>query len=93
MVRLMLVVAPIACVLAGITVSQTYFNFIGEASEVLHGPGKKKVLSHRQAKKVQHASKGFEFLDSKRGYIAAAVVTVLTLMLSSYVYHCTWVRR
>lgn len=87
MVRLMLVLAPVMCILSGITVSHLLSKYIKsvEPSTVLsssHAPA---------AAKDYKKSKKFEQQSGVKNEIALAFVGILTFFLITYTFHCTWV--
>ncbi|XP_026481454.1 dolichyl-diphosphooligosaccharide--protein glycosyltransferase subunit STT3A-like [Ctenocephalides felis] len=92
MVRLMLVLAPVMCILSGIAVSSLLLTYMkqlddntGHTTNVGGGGGfKRKDVSDRKAKKLESRS-------PLRKQIATAFVCIMTLLLISYTYHCTWV--
>ncbi|XP_013112404.1 dolichyl-diphosphooligosaccharide--protein glycosyltransferase subunit STT3A [Stomoxys calcitrans] len=83
MVRLMLVLAPVMCVLSGIAVSHLLAKYI-KSMEAASAAGKP-VESKRQYKKMEQQSGGV------KKEVAIAFVGVVTMMLIVYTFHCTWV--
>lgn len=82
MVRLMLVLAPVMCVLSGIAVSHLLSKYI------------KSVDTSGQAAKQLDAkkhSKKFEQQPGVKNEIAIAFVGLMTFLLITYTFHCTWV--
>eukprot|EP00741_Cyanophora_paradoxa_P009382 tig00000144_g9088.t1 len=77
MVRLMLVLAPAACVLSGVAVSSTL----------------KTYMRHIRAKKAdpKKAAKADPNAISIQKEVAYVMVVGLTLLLCFYIFHCTWV--
>ncbi|KAI8121247.1 hypothetical protein FF38_13907 [Lucilia cuprina] len=82
MVRLMLVLAPVMCVLSGIAVSHLLAKYI---KSVEAASSSKPVESRRQYKKLEQQSGGV------KKEVALAFVGIVTLMLIVYTFHCTWV--
>ncbi|KAL5277580.1 STT3A family protein [Megaselia abdita] len=84
MVRLILVLAPVMCMLSGITVSHLltkYVNFI-------ETPFAEKVVPKVKQKRHQ---KKLEQQVGVKNEIAVGFVVVLTVMLITYTFHSTWV--
>uniref|UniRef100_A0A1A9W8N8 Dolichyl-diphosphooligosaccharide--protein glycosyltransferase subunit STT3A n=1 Tax=Glossina brevipalpis TaxID=37001 RepID=A0A1A9W8N8_9MUSC len=82
MVRLMLVLAPVMCILSGIAISHLLAKYI---KSVEAGTSSKTVESRRQYKKLEQQSGGV------KSEVAIALVGVITFMLIVYTFHCTWV--
>ncbi|CAH1117908.1 unnamed protein product [Phaedon cochleariae] len=78
MVRLMLVLAPVMCILSGITISHLLTKFMKNVE-----PPNKQV-EHKKHKK-QEANMML------KNEISTMFVTVVTVLLISYTFHCTWV--
>lgn len=76
MVRLMLVLAPVMCILSGIAVSHLLTKFLKQ-------PENPKQSDKRNRK--QDANVSFRHL------ISNAFIMVITILLISYTFHCTWV--
>lgn len=82
MVRLMLVLAPVMCVLSGIAVSHLLSKYIRS----LEASSSSKVAeSKRQYKKLEQQSGGV------KAEVAMAFVGIISCMLVAYTFHCTWV--
>ncbi|XP_021949109.1 dolichyl-diphosphooligosaccharide--protein glycosyltransferase subunit STT3A [Folsomia candida] len=81
MVRLMLVLAPVMCVLGGIAVS----SLLGKYMKDLDWGGKTQE-KQRPVKTKEAASP-----QGKRQEVAIAFVGMLTLFMVMYALHCTWV--
>ncbi|CAH1113755.1 unnamed protein product [Psylliodes chrysocephalus] len=77
MVRLMLVLAPIMCILSGITISHLLTKFMKNMDTP-------KQSEHKKYKKTE-ANASF------RSEISSIFVVVVTVLLISYTFHCTWV--
>lgn len=75
MVRLMLVLAPVMCVLSGIGVSGLLSSFMRNL-EVFNNKGKKKKVDMTYPLKTE---------------VASFVVLMMTVFLVAYTFHCTWV--
>jgi len=78
MVRLMLVLAPVMCILSGIGASSMLSTYMTQYLESSSKVPEKKLKKNESSK-------------SMKSEIATAFVTMLTFMLISYVFHCTWV--
>jgi len=76
MVRLMLVLAPVMCILSGIGVSSTLTTYM-----------KNLDVAHKDKK----ANKKPDHNYPVKNEIATAVVTMMTVFLLTYTFHCTWV--
>lgn len=87
MVRLMLVLAPVMCVLSGITISHLLFKYI---RSVDNPPFLSSSSSTTTAGRDKKAKK-LENQVGVKNEIAMAFIFVLTFMLISYTFHCTWV--
>lgn len=74
MVRLMLVLAPVMCILSGIGVSATLTNYM-------------KNLEVKKEKKPKRADSTYPLKNE----VATGVVFMMTAMLITYTFHCTWV--
>lgn len=77
MVRLMLVLAPVMCILSGIAVSHLLTKFMKNVDG-------KNVNEHRRNKKLESNL-------VLRNEISATFVTIVCALLVSYTFHCTWV--
>ncbi|VEN43449.1 unnamed protein product [Callosobruchus maculatus] len=77
MVRLMLVLAPIMCILSGITVSHLLTKFMKNVDQP-------KQVEHKKYKKMEANS-------TLKNEIATTFVAVMCVLLISYTFHCTWV--
>uniref|UniRef100_A0A914WPH7 Dolichyl-diphosphooligosaccharide--protein glycosyltransferase subunit STT3A n=1 Tax=Plectus sambesii TaxID=2011161 RepID=A0A914WPH7_9BILA len=77
MVRLMLVLAPVMCILAGIAVSSTLNTYM-----------KNLDVSQKQRGKL---AKGGDRNYPYKNEVAWGVVAILTGFLMTYGFHCTWV--
>lgn len=75
MVRLMLVLAPVMCILSGIAVSGLLSSFMKNLD----------MLSSRSKKKKTDVSYPL------KNEVASFVVVLLTIFLMTYTFHCTWV--
>ncbi|XP_050539389.1 dolichyl-diphosphooligosaccharide--protein glycosyltransferase subunit STT3A [Daktulosphaira vitifoliae] len=78
MVRLMLVLAPVMCILSGIGVSSMLSTYMSQYLE-------------SSVKVPEKKSKKNEDNKSLKGEIATAFIALVTFMMISYVFHCTWV--
>ena len=96
MVRLMLVLAPVMCVLAGIAVSaslSSYMKYFDGGSATTGGM----TNSIGGGQKGHHKSggRGFKGKDTaedeeQRRNVAFFFVGIVTMMLGSYAIHCVW---
>jgi len=77
MVRLMLVLAPVMCILSGIAVSSLLVTYMRQIDEV-------KVERKTRSSKFE----GNYFMRSE---VATAFVCVMSVFLVMYTLHCTWV--
>lgn len=77
MVRLMLVLAPVMCILSGIAVSSLLVTYMKQIDEV-------KVERKTRSSKFE----GNYFMRSE---VATAFVCVMSVFLVMYTLHCTWV--
>lgn len=88
MVRLMLVLAPVMCILSGIAVSHLLTKFIRNVDT-------SGAASGTEATKRQEPSKKSKKTDSQgkgvKNEIAIGFVLLMTFMLITYTFHCTWV--
>ncbi|KAK2175857.1 hypothetical protein NP493_702g03053 [Ridgeia piscesae] len=75
MVRLMLVLAPVMCILSAIAVSSTLNTHM------------KNLDVSRQDKKAKKTDINYPFKNE----VATTVVVLVTLFLVTYTFHCTWV--
>lgn len=75
MVRLMLVLAPVMCILSGIAVSSTLSTYMKNL-DVVH-----------KDKKVKKGDINYPVKNE----VATAVVAMMTVFLITYTFHCTWV--
>jgi len=76
MVRLMLVLAPVMCILAGIAVSATLNTYM------------KNLESNKREKK---GSKKADTSYPLKNEVASVVILIITAMLVTYTFHCNWV--
>lgn len=77
MVRLMLVLAPVMCVLSGIAVSSVLSLYVRNLE----------YLDTTKAKKAKKMDPSYPV----KGEIAGFVVLMMTFFLVTYTFHCTWV--
>lgn len=76
MVRLMLVLAPVMCILSGIAVSAMLTIYMRQVDP---------------SKTADKKSKKFDSHFTMKSEIATAFVGMITFLLISYTFHCTWV--
>lgn len=86
MVRLMLVLAPVMCVISGITVSHLLTKYIKSPAAAASSAGTNNP-SVKDAKKT----KKFEQQSGVQKEVAWAFVGIMTFLLITYTFHCTWV--
>merc|ERR1719445_1074503 len=90
MVRLMLVLAPVMCILGGIAVSSslsTYMKYLDkEKTGQAMSNGKQGNIGKQNRNKV-----GVTDDNSQKEGIAWFFVLMMTLFLVTYTFHCTWV--
>merc|ERR1719427_1789182 len=84
MVRLMLVLAPVACILAGIGISQTLFTYLKNL-EVSSSKEPAKPQSRRNAKQGGDPSYPI------KSEVATFMVGLIAFFFITYTFHCTWV--
>uniref|UniRef100_A0A2M4A226 Dolichyl-diphosphooligosaccharide--protein glycosyltransferase subunit STT3A n=1 Tax=Anopheles triannulatus TaxID=58253 RepID=A0A2M4A226_9DIPT len=88
MVRLMLVLAPVMCILSGIAISQLFAKYIrnvdigGLATPAGPGAGEGRKAKARIA---------YEQQTPVKQEVAIGFVLLLTFLLITYTFHCTWV--
>lgn len=75
MVRLMLVLAPVMCILSGITVSSILNTFM------------RNLDISRKDKKARKAEANYPIKNE----VATGVVLMMSIFLLTYTFHCTWV--
>lgn len=76
MVRLMLVLAPVACILSGISVSTILTTYM-----------KNLDVSRRDRKTAKKTDPTYPIKNE----VATAMVGLMSLLLITYTFHCTWV--
>ncbi|XP_052872596.1 dolichyl-diphosphooligosaccharide--protein glycosyltransferase subunit STT3A isoform X2 [Anopheles cruzii] len=84
MVRLMLVLAPVMCILSGIAVSQLMMKYIRNVD--VGGSVTGKSASSRKAK-----ARAYEQQTPVKPEVAIGFVLLVTFLLVTYTFHCTWV--
>ena len=87
MVRLMLVLAPVMCVISGITVSHLLSKYIKSTPATVASTSTATVSTNKDFKK----SKKFEQQSGVKKEFAWAFVGLMTFLLITYTFHCTWV--
>lgn len=83
MVRLMLVLAPVMCILSGIAISQTLKTYMKNLDDIVQAPVA-----------VQNTKKTSKKVDSNypvKNEVASGVVFMMCIFLIMYSFHCTWV--
>jgi len=89
MVRLMLVLAPVMCVLSGIGISSiltTYMRNLDVNQVKKNASGTSSNPSSSRARRTDDSSS-----YPRKNEIALGVVCMMTFFLMTYVFHCTWV--
>lgn len=86
MVRLMLVLAPVMCVISGITVSHLLSKYIKNPATVAP-TSTAAVSTNKDYKKF----KKFEQQAGVKKEVGWAFVGIMTFLLITYTFHCTWV--
>lgn len=81
MVRLMLVLAPVMCILSGITVS----HLLTKYTRAVADNASNKVTD------AQKKNKKFEQQSTINNKVAIGFITIVTFLLITYTFHCTWV--
>lgn len=81
MVRLMLVLAPVMCILSGIAVS----HLLSKYMKCIETPGAAKTIEVKKSKKLEQQQ------PAVKSEFAIGFVGLLTFMLITYTFHCTWV--
>merc|ERR1719186_372718 len=84
MVRLMLVLAPVMCILSGIAVSSSLSTYM----KYLDPPGSPTVKT--APSKGQRVKQDSTSYPQKEG-VATFFVCMMTVFLITYTFHCTWV--
>ncbi|XP_014666610.1 PREDICTED: dolichyl-diphosphooligosaccharide--protein glycosyltransferase subunit STT3A-like [Priapulus caudatus] len=82
MVRLMLVLAPVMCILSGIAVSATLGTYFGNIDAVGAAQRPRSVAGRKKA--VDHT---YTFKNE----VAWGVILLVSFFLVTYTFHCTWV--
>lgn len=90
MVRLMLVLAPVMCILSGIAASHLLSKYIKNVDTSVVSANEKSQNTQRpdvskKYKKYEQQNKGV------KSEIALGFVVLLSFMLITYTFHCTWV--
>lgn len=84
MVRLILVLAPVMCMLSGIAVSHLLTKHIKFIESPFGEKVQPKLKQKRHSKKLEHET-------GVKREIAIGFVGVVTVMLITYTFHSTWV--
>lgn len=90
MVRLMLVLAPAACMISAVAISLTYDTFMDIIALHLKTERDENNSDEKSTSKKQKKQKKTETTPFPK-YVAVGIVTGLTVLLVLYVRHCTWV--
>lgn len=91
MVRLMLVLAPVMCVISGITVSHLLSKYIKSTPATIPASSSSSSTATVSASKDFKKSKKFEQQSGVKKEFAYAFVAMMTFLLITYTFHCTWV--
>lgn len=98
MVRLMLVLAPVMCVLSGIAVSHLLSKYVKTATEgrgaTSSASGVDQPVSSSSAESSSNRRRKLEQQQQQQSVgseTAMAFVGLVTFMLITYTFHCTWV--
>ena len=89
MVRLMLVLAPVMCILGGIAVSSslsTYMKYLDKEKTSQHVANGKPSNAGKQGRNKPDSTD-----NSQKEGIAWFFVMMMTFFLITYTFHCTWV--
>ncbi|XP_053662384.1 dolichyl-diphosphooligosaccharide--protein glycosyltransferase subunit STT3A [Anopheles marshallii] len=85
MVRLMLVLAPVMCILSGIAISHLLTKYIRNMDAGGAGVATVTESSNRKTKAR------YEQQSSVKNEVAVGFVLLVTFLLITYTFHCTWV--
>lgn len=95
MVRLMLVLAPVMCILGGIAVSHLLSKFIKNVDTSAVSTSFTPNTTEKDTKPVRNEGKKSRKYEKEdkgiKSEIAIGFVVVMTFMLITYTFHCTWV--
>lgn len=88
MVRLMLVLAPVMCILSGIGISSILTIYMRnlDATQVKKSTTSTTATSSTRARRTDDSSS-----YPRKNEVALGVVCMMTFFLMTYVFHCTWV--
>ncbi|XP_072176036.1 dolichyl-diphosphooligosaccharide--protein glycosyltransferase subunit STT3A-like [Diadema setosum] len=78
MVRLMLVLAPVMCILSGIGISSVLNNYMKNLDI---------VKAEKKSTKKEYGDNAYPIKNE----VASAIVLLVTFFLITYTFHCTWV--
>jgi len=76
MVRLMLVLAPVMCILSGIAISSVLYTYMKNLDS-----------NNKQDKKLKKSEDNYP----KKSEIASVIIFIMCIFLTNYAFHCTWV--
>ncbi|PIK39946.1 putative dolichyl-diphosphooligosaccharide--protein glycosyltransferase subunit STT3A [Apostichopus japonicus] len=79
MVRLMLVLAPVMCILSGIGISSILNNYM------------KNLDINKQEKKTSRKAENTDASYPIKNEVATGMIILMTFFLITYTFHCTWV--
>ena len=92
MVRLMLVLAPVACVLSGIAISKTLRTYTSQVKEITVDPVSNTTSTSndkKKKKKTESEEKSNTFAMKRE--VSLVMIFGIFFLLIFYVFHCTWV--
>uniref|UniRef100_A0A914YLM0 Dolichyl-diphosphooligosaccharide--protein glycosyltransferase subunit STT3A n=1 Tax=Panagrolaimus superbus TaxID=310955 RepID=A0A914YLM0_9BILA len=87
MVRLMLVLAPVMCILGGIATNGIISGYMKNIEEKPDTKETKATTQPQKSKRERTSDNNYPF----KSEIAHLVIGMITIFLVSYVFHCTWV--
>lgn len=91
MVRLMLVLAPVMCILSGIAVSHLLTKYIKNVDTTVATPFASDAGKSTRQEPLKRSKKFDQQQKGVKNEIAIGFVLMMTVMLISYTFHCTWV--
>jgi dolichyl-diphosphooligosaccharide--protein glycosyltransferase len=91
MVRLMLVLAPVMCILSGIAVSHLLTKYIKNVDPASVAAPFSSSAQAASQEKLKRPRKHDQQQSAVKNEIALGFVFVMTFLLISYCFHCTWV--
>lgn len=91
MVRLMLVLAPVMCILSGIAVSHLLTKYIKNVDTAPVAPPPTEAGKPTRQEPLRKSKKYDQQQKGVKNEIAIGFVVLMTFMLITYTFHCTWV--